>query len=66
MAKSGRLILVKAVLTAIPIDLLIALDVPKWFVKAIDKWRRPFLWRGRKDLRGGHCPVAWDLATQPL
>lgn len=37
MARYGRLILVKAVLTAIPIYLLIALDVPKWVIKAIDK-----------------------------
>lgn len=66
MARSGRLILVKAVLTALPIYLLIALDVPKWFVKAVDKWRRCFLWRGRQDLRGGHCPVAWPRVTRPL
>lgn len=64
--RSGRLILIKAVLTAIPIYLLIALDVPNWFVKAVDKWRRKFLWRGRKDLQGGHCLVAWQQVTRPL
>lgn len=34
MATSGKLMVVTAVLTAIPIYLLIALDVPKWFIKA--------------------------------
>ncbi|GJN40212.1 hypothetical protein PR202_gb29393 [Eleusine coracana subsp. coracana] len=46
--------------------MLIALDVPQWFVKVIDKWRRAFLWRGRRDLNGGHCPVAWQRVTRPL
>lgn len=64
MARSGHLILVQAVLTAIPIYLLITLDVPKWFIEAIDKWHRSFLWRGRRDLRG-HCPVAWQRVTRP-
>lgn len=66
MATSGRLILVKVVLTAIPIHLLIALDLPKWFIKSIDKWRRSFLWRGHNELRGRHCPVSWLRVTRPL
>lgn len=64
MARSGRLIMVKAVLTVIPVYLLIPLDVPKWFLKAIDKWRRQFLWRGRQQLNGEHCPVAWARVTR--
>lgn len=43
LQKSGMVILMKAVLRAIPIYLLIALDVPTSFVKAVDKWRRGFL-----------------------
>lgn len=66
MARSGRLIMVKVVLTAILIYLLIALDVPKWFIRAVDKYRRAFLWRGRQDLKGGHYPVAWPRVTRPL
>lgn len=35
-AKSGRLVLVKVVLTTIPLQVLIALNVPKWFLRAVD------------------------------
>lgn len=66
MATSGRVVLVRAVLTVIPIYMLIALDVPKWFIKAVDIYIRSFLWRGRKELHGGHCPVNWERVTRPL
>lgn len=56
--KAGQLILVQVVLTAIPLHLLVALDVPRWMIKAVDKIKRNFLWRGRQDARGRNCPVA--------
>jgi hypothetical protein len=37
MNKAGRLVMVKVLLSAAPIYNLIALDLPKWFFKAIDK-----------------------------
>jgi len=37
------------------IYLLLALDLPAKALEAIDKIRRGFLWKGRKDVRGGHC-----------
>jgi hypothetical protein len=36
-----------------------AVNIPPWAIKAIDKIRRGFLWRGHKEVRGGHCLVAW-------
>uniref|UniRef100_A0A0A8Z6K7 Reverse transcriptase zinc-binding domain-containing protein n=1 Tax=Arundo donax TaxID=35708 RepID=A0A0A8Z6K7_ARUDO len=63
---ADRSILVWAVLTAIPIYMLMALDVPKWVIKAIDKRQRAFLWKGRKDVQGGHCAVAWSRVCHPL
>jgi hypothetical protein len=53
-------------LTAIPIYLLVALKVPKWFIRAIDKIRRGFLWKGRKDANGGSCLVAWEKVMRPI
>ncbi|GJN05952.1 hypothetical protein PR202_ga23631 [Eleusine coracana subsp. coracana] len=46
--------------------MLIALDVPKWWIKAIEKIIRAFLWHGRKEAHGGHCPITWEQATRPL
>ncbi|GJN13770.1 hypothetical protein PR202_gb00513 [Eleusine coracana subsp. coracana] len=51
---------------AMPIYTLIALDIPKWVIKALEKIIRAFLWRGRKEVRGGHCPIAWDRVARPL
>jgi len=66
LSLAGRAVLVKAVLTAIPIYLLIALKVPKWFICSIDKIRRNFLWKGRKEANGGCCLVAWEKVMHPL
>jgi hypothetical protein len=46
---------VKFVLSAIPIYLLIAINIPKWVIKSIDKIRWGFLWKGRKEVNGGSC-----------
>ena len=43
-----------------------AVELPPWAIKAIDKIRRGFLWRGRKDAKGGHCLVAWNKTCRPL
>jgi hypothetical protein len=45
---SGRIALIKIVLSAIPVYLLIALIVHKRVIKAIDRIRSNFLWKGRK------------------
>jgi len=52
-------------LTAIPIYLLVASRVPKWIIRAVDKIRS-FLWKGRKEVNGGSCLVAWKKVLRPL
>jgi hypothetical protein len=50
---------VQYVLIAMLIYLAMVIDLPPWAIKAIDKIRRSFLWRGRKEAKGGHCLITW-------
>ena len=66
MNMAGRATWVQFVISALPIHVLIALNVPKWFIKAINKIRRAFLWKGRREVQGGCCLVAWEKVQRPL
>lgn len=66
LTKTGRKNLVQSVLTSMTVYLLMALDLPPWALKAIDKCRRGFLWKGRKEVRGGHCLIAWPKVARPI
>ena len=66
LTKAGRLILVQYVLTSMLIYILLAVELPPCALKAIDKIRRGFLWKGRKDARGGQYMLAWPKVTRPI
>ncbi|CAL4975771.1 unnamed protein product [Urochloa decumbens] len=59
LTRAGRKILVQFVLTSMLIYLTMSVELPPWAIKAIDKLRRGFLWKGRKGAKGGHCLLAW-------
>ncbi|BAS75602.1 Os01g0885550 [Oryza sativa Japonica Group] len=65
MAPIGRVTMVNAVLISIPIYLLMAINVPKWVIKGIDKVRRGFLPSGKASASGGSCRVAWARVCAP-
>ncbi|KAM0834158.1 hypothetical protein ACQ4PT_063804 [Festuca glaucescens] len=64
--RGGRLELIRATLSAIPIFSMMSLDIPAKTLSAIEKIIRGFLWKGRKDVKGGHCLVAWDKTDRWL
>lgn len=64
--RAGRHVLVKVVLSSIPIYSMLSLDLLKWVLKAIDKRRRGFLWKGQNNANGGSCPFAWEAVARPI
>ena len=63
--KAGRLRLVNAVLTSIPVHFLSVFALKKWAIKKIDKVRRSFLWKGAANANGGYCLVRWAKTSRP-
>jgi hypothetical protein len=66
LTKVGRRILVQHVLTSMTVYMAMAVDIPQWGLDAIDRLRKGFLWRGQKEVNGGHCLVAWRKVCRPL
>jgi hypothetical protein len=63
--RGGRTTLVQTTLSALPIHAMMSLDVPPKTLQALAKLCRGFMWKGRADISGGHCLVAWDKVTSP-
>jgi hypothetical protein len=56
---------VQHVLIGMNIYMAMAVDIPHWALEAINKIRKGFLWKGRREVRG-HCLVAWRKVCRPL
>ena len=65
MTESGWLTLVQYMLCAMPIHAMMALDLPKKTIAAMNKVCRGFLWCRRAEANGGNCAVAWDSVCAP-
>lgn len=65
MAKSGRLIWIKSVLSAIPIYTIIADGLPSWAIEQINTICRRFLQTGKEGSMHGKCMVAWPTVCRP-
>jgi hypothetical protein len=66
MTRAGRRIMVQHVLTIMIVYLAMAIDFPPWALEVVDKIKKGFLWKGRKDVKGGHCLVAWGRVCRLL
>lgn len=66
ISSTGRMVLVRFVLSAMPIFMLLAVHQPKWVIKQIDKLRRAFLWSGSDAVCGGKCLVRWTQVCSPI
>ncbi|KAM0865749.1 hypothetical protein ACQ4PT_043068 [Festuca glaucescens] len=65
LTRGGRTILVQTTLCAIPIHAMMSLDIPPKILDALRKICRAFLWKGRLEVKGGHCLVAWGKVASP-
>jgi hypothetical protein len=65
LTRGGRTILVQTTLCAIPIHAMMSLDIPPKVLESLLKISRAFMWKGRREVKGGHCLVAWDKVASP-
>lgn len=66
LSLGGRLTLVNAVMSAIPIYMMQTFMLPKWVVKRIDQVRRKFLWSGNKQHDKRYMSlIAWEIVIKP-
>jgi hypothetical protein len=65
LSSGGRIVLLNAVLDALPAYAMGALELPPALLRAIDALRRAFLWNFSGRASGARCLVAWDLVCRP-
>ncbi|KAE8777809.1 Serine/threonine-protein kinase CTR1 [Hordeum vulgare] len=41
------------------------MEAPIWVLEEINSWLRAFFWKGKEQVSGGHCQVAWNSICRP-
>jgi hypothetical protein len=64
---ASRETLVKSVLISLPIYHMTGIQIPKWVIKRIDRFRRAFLWKGDDpdNVSPGSSLVNWSTVCMP-
>jgi hypothetical protein len=65
MHRSGRLVLVKTMMSSIPVYTSISIELPPCLHKCLTKIMKAFLWSGSDEIQGGKCLVAWSRVQRP-
>jgi hypothetical protein len=60
LSSGGRIVLLNAVLDALPVYAMGAMLLPPALIRAIDALRRAFLWNAAEKASGAKCLVAWE------
>jgi hypothetical protein len=60
LSSGGRLVLINAVLDALPAYAMGALELPPSLLHAIDALRRALLWNIEGRASGAKCLIAWE------
>lgn len=63
--KGGRVVLVKSMLAAMPMHTMLALDLRVKMHVEETKICHGFAWKGRKEVKGVPCLVAWEKVCMP-
>jgi hypothetical protein len=64
LSPGERLVLINAVLDALPTYAMGAMELPARMLAALDKLRRAFLWDIVDRISGAKCLVAWDVVCR--
>jgi hypothetical protein len=65
LSSGGRVVLLNAVLDAIPTFSMAALELPPALLRAIEALRRAFLWNMTGTVSGAKCLMAWEAVCRP-
>lgn len=65
LSSGDRVVLLNAVLDAIPVYAMGAMELPSSLIIAIDAIRRAFLWNCEDRASGTKCLVAWRVVCRP-